>query len=88
MCSILWRERLKAGKIQLNWQVLKTFITATLLHALWDTLKSSRGATFIEFLNLELLSLLVAILSLTLLIRQLNKARNTDSHREKVQIIN
>ena len=78
ICSILWRERLKADKIQFNFQFLKVFVTAIFFHTLWETLQSSRGVTFIEFLNLEFLSLLVAVTSLNLLIRQLEKAQNSD----------
>ncbi len=84
VCSILWRERLKAGKIQFNWQVLRTFIISILLHALWDTLQSLRGATFIEFINLELLSLVVAVVSLTLLNRQLKEARFNDPNGKNI----
>ena len=72
-CSILWREQLKADKIQFNFQLLKVFVTAIFLHTLWETLQSSRRLTLIEFLNLEFLSLLAAVTNLNRFIRQLKK---------------
>lgn len=71
--SILGARTPKIGKIQFNSQILKAFITTVLLHTLWDTLQSFRGATFIGFINLELLSFLAVLVSLALLIWQLNQ---------------
>jgi hypothetical protein len=45
------------------------------LHALWDTFASVRGATFVGFLSVELVSLSIALLSLILLIRRVREAR-------------
>jgi hypothetical protein len=42
-----------------------------------------RGATFVEFLSVEVLSLLVAVVSLTLLVRRVREAsREPPSLRE------
>lgn len=76
VCAVLWREREKAGRAVLNWQVLGAFLTAVLLHALWDIFNSFRGATFIASINLELLSILVAYTSLTLLKRRISEAKS------------
>jgi hypothetical protein len=45
------------------------------LSALWDTFATVRRATFVEFLSVELLSLLVAVISLMLLLRRVREAR-------------
>ena len=74
VCAVLWRERLRAGRAVLNGKVIGAFATAVVLHVLWDTFNSLRGATFVGFLSLELLSLLVAVVSLTLLIRRVREA--------------
>jgi protease PrsW len=75
VCAVLWRERLKVGHARLDWRVLGAFLTAVVLHALWDTFASVKSATFVEFLSVELLSLLVALVSLVLLIRRVREAR-------------
>jgi RsiW-degrading membrane proteinase PrsW (M82 family) len=79
VCAVLWRERLKAGHAVLNWRVGGAFLTAVILHALWDTFASVRSATSIEFLSVELVSLLVALISLILLIRRVREARRAAS---------
>ena len=68
VCAVLWRERLRTGHAVLNGKVVGAFATAVVLHALWDGFSLMRGATFVKFLSLEVLSLLVAVVSLTLLI--------------------
>lgn len=75
VCAVLWRERLKAGHAVLNWRVGGAFLTAVTLHALWDTFASNRGDVLFEILGLDLLSLLVALVSLTLLIRRVREAQ-------------
>ena len=75
VCAVLWRERLKVGHATLNWRVLGAFLTAVVLHALWDTFASVRSPTFVGFLSVELVSLLIALISLTLLIRRVREAR-------------
>ena len=72
--AVLWRERRRAGHAVVNAKVLGAFATAVVLHALWDTFNLLRGTTFIGFLSLELLSLLVAVLSLTLINRRVREA--------------
>jgi RsiW-degrading membrane proteinase PrsW (M82 family) len=75
VCAVLWRERLKAGHATFNWRVGGAFATAVTLHALWDTFAGMRSATFVGFLGIELVSLLIAVVSLTLLIRRVREAR-------------
>jgi RsiW-degrading membrane proteinase PrsW (M82 family) len=79
VCAVLWRERLKAGHATLNWRVGGAFLTAVVLHALWDTFASIRSASFIEFLGVTLLSLLVAVVSLVLLLRRVREARRAST---------
>jgi protease PrsW len=75
VCAVLWRERLKAGHPTLNLRVLGAFFTAVVLHTLWDTFASVKSATFVEFLGVDLVSLLIALVSLVLLIRRVREAR-------------
>ena len=75
VCAVLWRERLKVGHATLDWRVLGAFLSAVVLHALWDTFESVKSPTFVGFLRVELLSLLIALISLTLLIRRVREAR-------------
>jgi protease PrsW len=75
VCAVLWRERLKAGHATFNWRVGGAFLTAAILHALWDTFASMRSSTFVGFLGIELVTLLIALVSLTLLIRRVREAR-------------
>ena len=81
VCAVLWRERLKAGHAVLNWRVLGAFLTAVVLHALWDTFAGARGVTFVGFLSVELVSLLIALISLILLIRRVREARRAVESR-------
>lgn len=74
VCAVLWRERLKAGHATLNWRVGGAFLVAVVLHALWDTFASVRSTTFVEFMGVAFLSLLVALISLVLLIRRVREA--------------
>jgi protease PrsW len=67
VCAVLWRERERAGRAIVTRKVIWAFITAVVLHALWDIFQSLRGATFISFLSIEILSLAVALISLNLL---------------------
>ena len=75
VCAVLWRERLKVGHATLNWRVGGAFLTAVVLHALWDTFASLRSTTVVEFLSVAFLSLLVAVVSLVLLLRGVREAR-------------
>jgi protease PrsW len=84
VCAVLWRERINAGRAILNRHVIGAFLTAVILHALWDTLASVRSATFVEFLSVELLSLVVALVSLMLLIRRVREARRTSDSGGRV----
>ena len=74
VCAVLWRERLRAGRATINGRVAGAFVTAVVLHALWDTFNGLRGATFDAFISLEGISLLIAVVSLTLLIARVREA--------------
>jgi protease PrsW len=75
VCAVLWRERLKAGHATFNWRVGGAFGAAVSLHALWDTFASVKSSTFVGFLSITLVSLLIALVSLTILIRRVREAR-------------
>ena len=65
----------REGHAALDWRVGGAFLTAVVLHALWDTFASLRSATFVGFLSIELVSLFIAVLSLILLLRRVREAR-------------
>ena len=67
VCAVLWRERLRAGRAVLNLRVVMAFLTAVVLHALWDTFNSLQG-------GVALLSLGVALVSLIFLVRRVREA--------------
>jgi hypothetical protein len=48
------------------------------LHTLWDTFASVRSVAFFAFLEVELSSLLIAVVSLVLLIRRVREARRAE----------
>lgn len=75
VAAVLWRERLRAGRPTVNGRVLGAFLTAVVLHALWDTVAGVEGSGAVGPLVGWLLSLLVAIASLVLLIRRVREAR-------------
>jgi RsiW-degrading membrane proteinase PrsW (M82 family) len=75
VCAVLWRERLKAGHATFNWRVGGAFATAVILHALWDTFASMKSLPLGGFLGINFVSLLIALVSLTLLIRRVREAR-------------
>ena len=77
VCAVLWRERLKVGHATFNWRVGGAFLTAVVLHASWDTFAGMRSATLVGFLGIHLASVLIALVSLTLLIRRVREARQT-----------
>jgi protease PrsW len=85
VCAVLWRERLKVGHATLDWRVLGAFLTAVVLHAMWDTFASIRSATFVGFLGVTMLSLLVALVSLVLLIRRVREARRAEEDSGRVE---
>jgi RsiW-degrading membrane proteinase PrsW (M82 family) len=76
VCAVLFRERLRAGHAVLNWRIAGAFLTAVVLHTLWDIFNSQSGPIFIDFVTI-LLSLVVAVVSLTLLIRRVHEASRT-----------
>ena len=75
VCAVLWRERLKAGHATFNWRVGGAFATAVILHALWDTFASMKTSTPVGFLGVVFVGVLIALVSLTLLIRRVREAR-------------
>ena len=80
VCAV-W-ERRRAGRAVVNANIIGAFATAVVLYTLWAIFSLLRGVTFLESVSLELLSLLVAIVSLTLLIRRVREAsREASSNR-------
>lgn len=73
VCAVLFREGLRAGSAVLNWQIIGAFVTAVLLHALWNIFNSLSGSATVNFLSV-VLSIGVALASLTLLILRVREA--------------
>jgi protease PrsW len=78
VAAVLWRERLRAGRPTVNGRVLVAFLTAVVLHALWDTFAGVKGTGATGSLVGWLGSLLVAAASLVLLIRRVREARHAN----------
>ena len=55
------------------------FLTAVVLHALWDTFASLGSANLVEFVGMGFLSLLVALVGLVLLIRRVGEVRRASA---------
>jgi RsiW-degrading membrane proteinase PrsW (M82 family) len=83
VCAVLWRERKRAGHAVVNAKVLGAFATAVVLHTLWDTFSLLQGSTLVESVGLGLLSFLIAIVSLTLLIRRVREASREAPSNQK-----
>ena len=79
VCAVAWRERRRAGHAVLNGAMVSAFLVAISLHALWDIFNSLSGRSVVVWLGLELLSLAVALVSLTLLIRRVREAGRLES---------
>jgi protease PrsW len=79
VCAVAWRERQRAGHVVLNGAMVSAFLAAIVLHALWDIFKSLGGPSIVVWFGLELLSLVVALTSLTLLVRRVREARRFET---------
>ena len=63
----------------MNGRVLVSFLTAVVLHALWDTFAGFGSTTLVGFVGVVFLSLVVALVSLVLLIRRVREARQSSA---------
>ena len=80
VCAVLWRERERgAPTSHAVLAVGGAFLSAAVLHAVWDSLAGASGAAPVESLGLELLSLCVAIASLVLFVHVLREASHPHS---------
>jgi RsiW-degrading membrane proteinase PrsW (M82 family) len=73
VCAVLFRERLRAGSAVLSWRIVGAFVTAVLLHALWNIFNSLSGSAMVNFLSV-VLSIGVALASLILLVLRIREA--------------
>jgi RsiW-degrading membrane proteinase PrsW (M82 family) len=76
ICAVLWRERARAGHAVINRAVVGAFLAAVVLHALWDSFNALQGVSRIPWLEIEVLSLTIAMLSLVLLLRRVSEAQH------------
>ena len=75
VCAVLWRERERKGRVAINFKVIGAFITAIILHTLWNTVNSLAGPTILQLSISIGGSIVVAGISLTLLIRRYRESR-------------
>ena len=80
VCAVLWSERAKKGHAVINAKVIGAFLTAVVLHTLWNIAASLGGQTSADIISAGGTSVLVVI-SLTLLIRRYNEAKKALSSR-------
>ncbi len=78
-CAVLWSEREKKGHAVINMKVIGAFLAAVILHALWNIVASFGGhsADIVSAGGTAVL----AVISLTLLIRRYNDAKKALSNR-------
>ncbi|HET9014479.1 MAG TPA: PrsW family intramembrane metalloprotease [Thermomicrobiaceae bacterium] len=74
ICAVLWRERLRAGHVVINWAVISAFLVAVVLHALWDTFNGLTATSLVGSLGVLLVSLVIAGISIVLLVRRIREA--------------
>jgi len=79
VCSVLWRERVRKGHKVLNLAVIGAFITAVVLHALWDIVSSLGGTAAAQLIIALFGNIAVAAISLTLLFRRLRESSKWQS---------
>jgi protease PrsW len=74
LCSVIWRQRQRAGRRTLNWRIVGAFVMVVLLHTTWDAFGSlstrTSASVAIDIIGLAI----VAAFSLWLLIRRVRKA--------------
>ena len=70
VCAVLWGERQRSGRIDINWKVIAAFILAVLLHSAWDIV-NSQNSNLVAYGGM----LVLAIISLGVLIALYRQAR-------------
>lgn len=75
VCAVLWRQRENKGHRVINAAVIGAFLLAIGLHAVWDIVNS-----FSTDAIAALGSLVIAVLSLTLLIRRMRESAHYHTH--------
>lgn len=81
VCAVLWSERAKKGHAVINGKVIGAFVTAVVLHALWNIAASLGGQTSADIISAGGTSVLVVV-SLTLLIRRYKEAKKALINKE------
>ena len=75
VCAVLWRERERKGRVAINFKVIWAFITAIILHTLWNGINTLGGPTVLQFIIVIAGSIIIAGISLTLVILRYREAR-------------
>ncbi len=75
VCAVIWRERERAGRRVLNWQVASAFLVAIALHTAWNTAGSLTGVAEAAWVGYGIIGLImVGAISLILLIQRMREA--------------
>lgn len=74
VCAVLFKQR-QMGRAALGLRVISVFFLAALLHLLYDLLNFGASGATVSAISLNPLSLVVAVVSLTLLILRVREAR-------------
>ena len=77
ICSILWRERQRAGRGTINAKVIGAFIVAVALHTLWNISNSIPTHTAVSFTLDVLANIAIAGVSLSLIYLRYRAARRS-----------
>lgn len=74
VCAVLFKQR-ELGRSAVGWRVISVFLLAALLHLLYDLFSFAGSGATTSVLGVNPLSLVVALVSLTLLLLRVREAR-------------
>ena len=75
VCSILWHERERKAKININLPVIWAFVLAVVLHSVWNIFNSLNFVNTTQFALLLTGNMAIAVFSMSLLIYRYREAK-------------
>lgn len=75
LCAVLWHEREKTGKVNINMPVIFAFVLAISLHAVWDIFNTVNYVSMSQFILLFAGNTAIALVSMALLIYRYRDAK-------------
>jgi RsiW-degrading membrane proteinase PrsW (M82 family) len=81
VCAVLWRERERKGRTNINWKVIGALLLAISLHAVWNIINSIGAQTNANFVLRIIGNVFVAGISLTMVILRYREAIKVSPRR-------